>query len=139
MMHTYVKIENVTMDSVANTKGRNFTLTDETGNIVMRINGFGVNAPTDLDGHTFNVTGFVAVYTDKNGTTLQVYPTAIEDLSEGLRGDLNNDGFVNTGDVSALYAALLSGSTDPKYDLNGDGSINTGDVSTLYRIILGGE
>ena len=52
-------------------------------------------------------------------------------------GDLNGDGNVNTGDVSALYTALLNGSTDAKYDLNGDGNVNTGDVSTLYSIILG--
>ena len=55
-----------------------------------------------------------------------------------IRGDLNGDGFVNTGDVSTLYTALLDGSTDPLYDLNGDGFVNTGDVSTLYTIILGG-
>lgn len=54
-----------------------------------------------------------------------------------IRGDINGDGQVNTGDVSELYRALLSGSTDSKYDLNGDGSVNTGDVSALYKIILG--
>lgn len=54
-----------------------------------------------------------------------------------IRGDINGDGQVNTGDVSELYKALLSGSTDSKYDLNGDGSVNTGDVSALYKIILG--
>lgn len=52
-------------------------------------------------------------------------------------GDINGDGQVNTGDVSALYKALLNGSSDAKYDLNGDGSVNTGDVSALYKIILG--
>ncbi len=52
-------------------------------------------------------------------------------------GDLNGDGNVNTGDVSALYSALLNGVTDTKYDLNGDGNVNTGDVSALYKIILG--
>ncbi len=54
-----------------------------------------------------------------------------------LKGDLNDDGSVNTGDVSTLYKALLSGSTASKYDLNGDGSVNTGDVSALYKIVLG--
>ena len=52
-------------------------------------------------------------------------------------GDLNGDGNVNTGDVSALYTAVLSGSTDAMYDINGDGNVNTGDVSALYAIILG--
>ena len=54
-----------------------------------------------------------------------------------ILGDLNGDGNVNTGDVSALYSALLAGNTDTKFDLNGDGNVNTGDVSTLYAIILG--
>ena len=53
-----------------------------------------------------------------------------------LTGDINNDGAVNTGDVSALYKALLAGSTDSRYDLNGDGAVNTGDVSALYKLIL---
>ncbi len=51
--------------------------------------------------------------------------------------DLNCDGNINTGDVSALYKALLAGSTDSRYDLNGDGAVNTGDVSALYKLILG--
>ena len=54
-----------------------------------------------------------------------------------LEGDLNGDGFVNTGDVSELYKAILAGYTDAMYDVNGDGSINTGDVSAIYKIILG--
>ena len=52
------------------------------------------------------------------------------------RGDLNHDGQVNVGDVTALYVALLAGGTDPEYDINGDGSVNTGDVSAIYSIIL---
>ena len=55
----------------------------------------------------------------------------------GITGDLNGDGNVNTGDVSVLYAAILSGSTDTLYDHNGDGNVNSGDVSALYTIILG--
>ncbi len=51
-------------------------------------------------------------------------------------GDLNHDGQVNVGDVTALYVALLAGGTDPEYDINGDGSVNTGDVSAIYLIIL---
>ncbi len=59
------------------------------------------------------------------------------DQALAIPGDLNGDGNVNTGDVSALYKALLAGATDAMYDLNGDGNVNTGDVSALYKIILG--
>lgn len=66
------------------------------------------------------------------------YDNIIDDLIvAGPNGDINGDGNINTGDVSALYAALLAGSTDSKYDLNGDGNVNTGDISALYAIILG--
>ena len=56
-----------------------------------------------------------------------------------LVGDLNADNQVNVGDVSALYANIVSGSTDSIYDLNGDGFVNAGDVSYLYNIILNGQ
>ena len=51
-------------------------------------------------------------------------------------GDLNEDYETNTGDVSTLYGAILSGKSLDYWDLNGDGVVNTGDVSTLYQIIL---
>ncbi len=56
---------------------------------------------------------------------------------EAKVGDINFDGFVNTGDVSELYKAILFGATDAICDLNDDGSVNTGDVSTLYKFIIG--
>ena len=36
-----------------------------------------------------------------------------------------------------LYKAILAGNTASKYDLNGDGSVNVGDVSALYQLIIG--
>lgn len=58
-----------------------------------------------------------------------------------LPGDVNLDGNVNTGDVSAVYAVILGTETDPGFieraNVNGDGNVNTGDVSALYSIILG--
>lgn len=46
--------------------------------------------------------------------------------------DLNNDGEANTGDVSALYTAILGESYNLTYDTNGDGALNVADVSALY-------
>ena len=69
-------------------------------------------------------------------TTSPVY-LDLEYTAPTILGDLNGDGFVNTGDVSVLYQAILSGSTDVEYDLNGDGNVNTGDVSLLYSLIIG--
>ena len=55
----------------------------------------------------------------------------------GIRGDLNGDGLVNTGDISTLYRAILNGDNSALYDVNGDGQVNSGDVSAIYAIILG--
>ena len=60
----------------------------------------------------------------------------LTDYVIAVTGDLNGDGNVNTGDISTLYQAILSGSTDSKFDINGDGSVNVGDVGALYSIIL---
>ena len=94
------------------------------------------------DGNTYYARALVS-YLNEAGDLLRtaycepisfVYSSDTEPVAP--RGDLNGDGQVNTGDVSALYQALLNGSTDSLYDLNGDGSVNAGDVSTLYGIIL---
>ena len=55
-----------------------------------------------------------------------------------LKGDINQDGSVNVGDVSELYSIILGTNMTHASlaDLNGDGNINTGDVSALYSIIL---
>ena len=56
-----------------------------------------------------------------------------------ITGDVNNDGNVNTGDVSELYKIILGSdlTNADRADINGDNEINTGDVSALYRIIIG--
>ena len=62
-------------------------------------------------------------------------------LFEQLRGDVNNDGSVNTGDISEIYGIILGTITDPetiaRAKINDDDVVNTGDVSELYSIILG--
>ena len=45
-------------------------------------------------------------------------------------------GFI-VGFLILVSSGILNGSTDALYDINGDGNVNTGDVSALYRIILG--
>ena len=55
------------------------------------------------------------------------------------RGDVNGDGSVNSGDVSAVYNVMLGLTTDAdilaRADVNGDGSVNSGDVSVIYEIM----
>lgn len=60
-----------------------------------------------------------------------------------LLGDLNQDGAVNVGDVSALFAVILGSERDgylmADVDLNADGVVNTGDMSILYSFIIDGS
>lgn len=57
-----------------------------------------------------------------------------------LIGDVNGDGIVNTGDVSAIFRCIITGDETllANSDVNGDGFINTGDVSAVYDIIING-
>lgn len=56
-----------------------------------------------------------------------------------LTGDINNDGQINSGDVSELYSAIIAGNTATNFDVNDDKQVNAGDVSALYDIIVGGK
>ena len=55
-----------------------------------------------------------------------------------LKGDVNNDGTVNAGDVAAVYNVLLGVDTEnaARADVNGDGTVNAGDTSAVYDIII---
>ena len=61
-------------------------------------------------------------------------------VDPGVYGDVNSDGAVNSGDVSAVYNVMLGITTDPgivgRADVNSDDSVNAGDVSTVYEVML---
>ena len=69
----------------------------------------------------------------ENGVAVEVQPVVYSPF------DVNHDGEVNVGDVTAVYSAILNGSSSQYAavaDVNGDGNINTGDVSAVYVAIL---
>ena len=59
------------------------------------------------------------------------------------RGDVNDDGSVNTADVVAVYSFIekgeASGFDREAADVNNDGNVNTADVVAIYSIIINGE
>jgi len=58
----------------------------------------------------------------------------------GIKGDVNGDGEVSIGDVSALIDVLLGGHTDTAMaDVNDDGEVSIGDITKLIDILLNGE
>ena len=63
----------------------------------------------------------------------------IAKISTAVPGDVNGDGNVTAGDVTALYNYLLNNddSAIVNGDQNGDGNITAADVTIVYNIMLG--
>lgn len=144
MIHHYLRIENCSIDSVAG-DSRNYTLTDETGDMIMRLNFNEVTIGDDFDyTATYNVEGFLAYYKSANGETeqLQFYPNLIEKVggdTPPVPGDVNGDGEVTAADVTLIYNILLNDDyTNAVYpDQNNDGSVTAADVTCVYNVLLG--
>ena len=142
LIHSYLRIENCTIDSIAGSNGRNFTLTDETGDMIMRLNFSEVTIGEDFDFTAeYNVEGFLAFYKSANGETqqLQFYPNLIEKVGGApVPGDVNGDGTVTAADVTMLYNIILNDNWTGAVnaDQNGDGSVTAGDVTAVYNILL---
>ena len=67
--------------------------------------------------------------------------TLLEEQGHGYQlGDVNHDGKLSIGDVTALINYLLSGSTDNACvicaDVNADGKVSIADVTALINILL---
>lgn len=145
MIHHYLRMENCTIAAIEGDT-RNFTLTDETGNMIMRLNFSEVTIGEDFDfTANYNVEGFLAYYESANGETqqLQFYPNLIEKVggSTVVSGDVNGDGSVTAGDVTLLYNIILNNDWTGVVngDQNGDGEVTAGDVTIVYNAILGGN
>ncbi|MBR5118703.1 MAG: chitobiase/beta-hexosaminidase C-terminal domain-containing protein [Muribaculaceae bacterium] len=146
LIHHYLRIENCTIDSIAGSNGRNFTLTDETGDLIMRLNFNEVTIGEDFDfGATYNVEGFLAYYAKNDGTVqqLQFYPNLIDKVGGTVvvPGDVDGDGVVTANDVTVIYNFLLNGDTTyySTSDVDADGTVTAADVMFVYNILLGGN
>ena len=66
-----------------------------------------------------------------------------KNIVELPKQDLNNDGDVNTADVTAVYSFITDGSASgfdgEAADINNDGDVNTTDVVTIYNYIINGK
>lgn len=69
----------------------------------------------------------------------QVWSGHVEIKRSAIPGDVNGDGHVNSGDITALYDYLLNGDTSNLVngDVDNDGHITSGDVTAVYSIMLG--
>lgn len=94
----------------------------------------------DASNYALKVTGFKACYDGEQAKLTTTRYNCV--IGDGLKGDVNGDGKVNTMDVSRLYAHVrgtnpLSDEQLANADVNGDGKINTMDVSRLYAHVRG--
>ena len=105
---------------------------------------------------TYSVEGLKLTYDNTNVTVTNVDGTAtlalaeVQDMyfsnepggNDFIVGDVNNDGNVNIGDVTALISAVLSGNYSniifDAADMNGDGNLTVGDVTALIGYVLSG-
>lgn len=97
---------------------------------------FGVQ-PTIEEGKTYDVIGAVTIYKNK----VQLYIISVTEAAAGLRGDVNNDTFVNISDVTVLIDYLLNPATvinEANANVNLDQDINISDVTTLIDFLLSG-
>ena len=144
LIHSYLRIENCTITAIEGDT-RNFTLADETGDMIMRLNFSEVTIGEDFDFTAeYNVEGFLAFYKSATGETqqLQFYPNLIEKVggeqNPPVPGDVNGDGTVTAADVTMLYNIILNDNWTGAVnaDQNGDGSVTAGDVTAVYNILL---
>ena len=84
---------------------------------------------------------FLGISTDTNHNR-------IPDECEGLRGDLNCDGFINAFDIDpfvlaltdpAGYAAAFPDCNRLQADINGDGQVNGFDIDPFVELLTGGR
>ena len=97
---------------------------------------FGVQ-PTIEEGKTYDVIGAVTIYKNK----VQLYIISVTEAPAGLRGDVNDDTFVNISDVTTLIDYLLNPATvinEENANVNLDEDINISDVTTLIDFLLSG-
>ena len=78
-------------------------------------------------------------YTDDTWSPWSKAKTVVLKGESHVLGDVNNDGYVNSADVTCLYSYLLNGDETflDTCDVNGDGYINSADITEVYSILLG--
>ena len=139
-VHTYVKLLDctVTKDSVNGSGVAYYTINDGTAELVA-FNRFGTEIPEELEGHTFNVIGFISLYKG----LIQLYPVDGEYADEPAYadGDVNGDNKVDGTDLNILINIILGKDQADNYDgranVDHQGGVDGNDLNSLINILLG--
>lgn len=86
------------------------------------------------------IDGMVTGYMQFGGVGSALFYRPVTVVITRVPGDVNGDGRVTIGDVTALINLLLSGNTsEPAADCNQDGKVAIGDVTALINYLLSGS
>ena len=93
---------------------------------------------TEAGNYTLTIpAGAVIIYTLTEDVHELNFNYTIPGGAEIIVGDVNGDGNVSIGDVTALIDILLNGSEAPEAaDVNGDNNVSIGDVTALIDMLL---
>ena len=133
LVHWFLGFENVTVAQ----EGDDVYMQDVTGKLKLYDAHFKVLEGVDLS-TIYYVEGFLTVYSDE----MELFPTKVlYGPGYGIKGDVNNDGEINIGDVNALIDLILNGgdidaATFWRADVAEDGELGLGDVNGLIDMIL---
>ena len=101
------------------------------------------NANTNGLSHTFanladGTYQYYAYATDSTGTSTQTETRTITVDTDGRPGDVNDDGIINTADLT-LLERIIAGldATTSSADVNQNGRVNTADLTAVEAIIVG--
>ena len=130
--------ENEGVFTLTQTFGGEFKVKDENGNWW----GGGVTLTEENPSVTLVDGGNLVLAEEKeytltivDGVLTVTFPT----VNPGTPGDVDGDGVVTSGDITALYNYLLNNDSTGivNGDVDNDGAITSGDITNVYNILLG--
>lgn len=98
---------------------------------------------TDLQPGTYSLTVSKSHHVSKT-LTVTLEEDAVQNVTICLRGDGNEDGAINIGDVAIIYSHVRLSSTLSGYalqcaDYNNDGEVNITDTAAVYAYVRGAQ
>ncbi len=154
MQLRFVLDPHFTLTSVTTNLGGGFQVYSNSNNMILLYDDEAKGCPTNADFVLFTVTlsakgltagdSYTVGYTvvdccDSAATRIQENIVTLSNsitVTDGLLGDMNQDGKLSVTDVVLLRKAILSGTMETAGDMNQDGHLSVTDVVLLRKAIL---
>ena len=103
-----------------------------------------LNVDADLEEGEYPLILRNVIISDAQSNTYSVdYVKSTLTVSDYTPGDVNGDGSINIGDVTAVVSHIMGAETnvfiEKAADVTGDGSVNIGDLTGIVGMIIGGN